>query len=155
MILDFKYKNKTYMVKYISTIMKEKLDIENIKFDYILFVPLHKKRLKQRGFNQSEKIAKLLSEGIGIPTLDCIERIENTRRLYSLSRNERKIELKNVFSVNKMVCNIKDKNVLLVDDILTTGSTVNEISKLLKLNSVNKVFVITLLTRSNDNYVIE
>ena len=72
MILGFKYKNKTYMAKYISNIMKEKLDLENIKFDYITFVPLHKKRMRKRGFNQSEKIAKELGKMIDIPILDCI-----------------------------------------------------------------------------------
>lgn len=154
MILDFKYKNKTYMVKYITIIMKEKLELEEINFDYITFVPLHKKRFKERGFNQSEKIAKLLGKEINIPVLDCIERKENTKKLYNLNRNERKVELTNAFSIKKDIDKIQNKNILLVDDILTTGSTVNEISKLLKLSDVNKVFVITLLTKTNDNYVI-
>ena len=90
MILGFKYKNKTYMAKYISNIMKEKLDLENIKFDYITFVPLHKKRMRKRGFNQSEKIAKELGKMIDIPILDCIYRKSNTNRLYNLNRKENK-----------------------------------------------------------------
>ena len=52
--------------------MKEKFILENIKADYILYVPLHKKRLKKRGFNQSERIASRLSEVFYIPVLDCI-----------------------------------------------------------------------------------
>ena len=52
--------------------MKEKLELENIKFDYILFVPLHKKRLRKRGFNQAEKIAKDLGKLINIPVVDNI-----------------------------------------------------------------------------------
>ena len=153
MILGFKYKNKTYMAKYISNIMKEKLDLENIKFDYITFVPLHKKRMRKRGFNQSEKIAKELGEMIDIPILDCIYRKSNTNRLYNLNRIERKIELKNAFLVKENINYANGKNILLIDDIFTTGSTVNEISKLLKLNNVNKIFVMTLLTKSNDNYI--
>lgn len=153
MILGFKYKNKTYMAKYISYIMKEKLDLENIEFDYITFVPLHKKRMRKRGFNQSEKIAKELGKIIDIPILDCIYRKSNTNRLYNLNRKERKVELKNAFLVKENINYAKGKNILLIDDIFTTGSTVNEISKLLKLNNVNKIFVITLLTKSNDNYV--
>lgn len=153
MILGFKYKNKTYMAKYISNIMKEKLDLENIKFDYITFVPLHKKRMRKRGFNQSEKIAKELGKMIDIPILDCIYRKSNTNRLYNLNRKERKIELKNAFLVKENINYANDKNILLIDDIFTTGSTVNEISKLLKLNNVNKIFVMTLLTKSNDNYI--
>ncbi|MDU4933838.1 MAG: ComF family protein [Peptostreptococcaceae bacterium] len=153
MILGFKYKNKTYMAKYISNIMKEKLDLENIKFDYITFVPLHKKRMRKRGFNQSEKIAKELGKMIDIPILDCIYRKSNTNRLYNLNRKERKIELKNAFLVKENINYANGKNILLIDDIFTTGSTVNEISKLLKLNNVNKIFVMTLLTKSNDNYI--
>ena len=153
MILGFKYKNKTYMAKYISNIMKEKLDLENIKFDYITFVPLHKKRMRKRGFNQSEKNAKELGKMIDIPILDCIYRKSNTNRLYNLNRKERKIELKNAFLVKENINYANGKNILLIDDIFTTGSTVNEISKLLKLNNVNKIFVMTLLTKSNDNYI--
>ncbi|WP_317982878.1 ComF family protein [Romboutsia faecis] len=153
MILGFKYKNKTYMAKYISNIMKEKLDLENIEFDYITFVPLHKKRMRKRGFNQSEKIAKELSKIINIPILDCIYRKSNTNRLYNLNRQERKIELKNAFLVKENINYANGKNILLIDDIFTTGSTVNEISKLLRLNNVNRIFVMTLLTKSNDNYI--
>lgn len=153
MILGFKYRNKTYMAKYIAIIMKEKLDLEVINFDYILFVPLHKTRLKKRGFNQAEKISKELSNIIDIPILNCVYRKENTKRLYKLSRKERKTELKNAFEVNENIKKAKNKNILLIDDIFTTGSTVNEISKILKLNNINKVYVMTLLTKSNDNYV--
>ena len=152
MIFGLKYNNKTYLSKYIAIIMKEKLDIENIKFDYILFVPLHKKRLRQRGFNQAEKIAKYLSKIIDVPVVDNIQRRYNTRRLYKLGKEERVKELKNAFIINSNKIDLKNKNILLVDDIFTTGSTVNEISKLLKINGVNKVFIATFLTRSDTFY---
>ena len=133
--------------------MKEKLDLENIKFDYILFVPLHKKRLRQRGFNQAEKIAMDLSKIVDIPTVDNISRKYNTKRLYKLGKEERINELKNAFMIKNNIIDLKNKNVLLVDDIFTTGSTVNEISKILKINGVNKVFVSTFLTRTDTFYV--
>ena len=135
------------MSKYISQIMIEKLDLENIKFDYILFVPLHKKRMRKRGVNQAEKIAKSLSKLINISVVDNIERIYNTERLYKLNKDEREKELKNVFVLKDSKHELKNKNILLVDDIFTTGATVNEISKLLKLKNVNKVYVMTFLTR--------
>ena len=139
-VFGLKYNNKTYLSKYIAIIMKEKLELENIKFDYILFVPLHKKRLIKRGFNQAEKIAIDLSKIIDIPVVDNIYRKSNTKSLYKLGKQDRIDELKN-------------KNVLLVDDIFTTGATVNEISKVLKINGVNKVFVITFLTGVDAFYV--
>ena len=133
--------------------MKEKLELENIKFDYILFVPLHKKRLKERGFNQAKKIAIDLSNLMDIPTIDNISRRYNTKKLYKLGKEDRINELKNAFIIKDNTINLKNKNVLLVDDIFTTGSTVNEISKVLKLNGVNKVFVATFLTRADTFYV--
>ena len=131
----------------------KKLDLANIKFDYILFVPLHKKRLRQRGFNQAEKIAMDLSKIVDIPTVDNISRKYNTKRLYKLGKEERINELKNAFMIKDNRIDLKNKNVLLVDDIFTTGSTVNEISKILKINGVNKVFVSTFLTRTDTFYV--
>lgn len=152
LILDFKYKSKTYMSNYIADIMKEKLEIENIEFDYILYVPLHKKRLKKRGFNQSKKIAIKLGKLINKQSYDILIRKKYTKPLYNLSKEQRIKMLKNVFEVKNNI-KIKNKNILLLDDIFTTGSTVNEISKILKLEGANKVYVITLLTRSNDAYV--
>lgn len=154
-VFKFKYKNSTYISKYIANIMREKLELESINFDYILFVPLHKKRLRKRGFNQSEKIAKDLSQLINIPVLDKLDRAIHTKKLFELNKIQRYKELKNKFILKGDKEELKNKNILLVDDILTTGSTVNEISKILKLNGVNKVFVITLLTGNNDCYVLE
>ena len=65
----------------------KKLDLENIKFDYILFVPLHKK-IKTKGFNQAEKIAMDLSKIVDIPTVDNISRKYNTKRLYKLGKED-------------------------------------------------------------------
>ena len=133
--------------------MKEKLDLENIKFDYILFVPLHKNRLRERGFNQAEKIANNLSSLIDIPVIDIIGRRHNTEKLYKLGKDDRIKELKNAFIIKDNMIDLKNKNILLIDDIFTTGSTVNEISKVLKISGVNKVFVSTLLTRADTFYI--
>jgi len=152
-VFGLKYNNKTYLSKYIALIMKEKLDLENIKFDYILFVPLHRKRLRKRGFNQAEKISRDLSKIIDKPVIDNIERKNNTKRLYKLRKSERIDELKNAFIIKNNIVDLKNKNILLVDDIFTTGTTVNEISKILKINGVNKVFVTTFLTKADTFYV--
>lgn len=130
-------------------IMIDKLSIENINFDYILYVPLHKKRERKRGFNQSKIIANQLGKELGVEVLDILERSKNTRRLFELDEKERKQELKNVFKISKDIENYTNKNILLIDDIFTTGSTVNEISKLLKLNGINEVYIFTFLTKVN------
>lgn len=144
LVFRLKYNNHTYISKYIAKIMKEKLKIENIKYDYILCVPLHKNRLKKRGFNQAQKIAKYLSELVEKPFLDVIKRDIKTKKLYNLGKSKREEELKNAFSVDY---DFKNKNVLLIDDIFTTGATVNEISKQLRFNNVSKIYVLTLLSK--------
>ena len=119
----------------------------------IIPVPLHRRKQRIRGFNQAEKIAMDLSKIVDIPTVDNISRKYNTKRLYKLGKEERINELKNAFVIKENIIDLKNKNVLLVDDIFTTGSTVNEISKILKINGVNKVFVSTFLTRTDTFYV--
>ena len=65
-----------------------------------------------------------------------------------MNKVDRQQELKNVFTLNKNEYNLNNKKVLIIDDIFTTGATVNEISKILKLNGVRKIFVLCALTGS-------
>lgn len=148
-VFGLKYYNKTFIRDYIVEIMKDKLNTENISYDYILYVPLHKNRERKRGFNQSKVIAKTLGQELDVEVLDIIKRSKNTTRLFGLDDKERKQELKNAFVIDEKILKCKNKNVLVVDDIFTTGSTVNEISKILKLNGVGEIYIITLLTRIN------
>ena len=145
-VFDFKYKSKTYLSKIISQMMKEKLESESIECDCILSVPLHKKRYKERGFNQSEKIARYLSKEMNIPYLNLITRNTYTRKLYNLDYKERRIELRNTFKI-KNIDKVRNKKVLIVDDIFTTGATVNEISKLLKKENISNIYVVTFLSK--------
>ncbi len=147
-IFKLKYKDKTYMSRYIAEIMKEKIELENIKCDYLLSVPLHKSRIKERGFNQSQKISKYLSELTKIPYIEVVERVYNTKKLYKLKRDDRSKELKNAFIINNKDI-LKNKDIIIIDDIFTTGLTLNEISKLLKINEVNKITTLTFLAKSN------
>ena len=92
---------------------------------------------------------------LDIPVLDCISRVKNTKKLYKLNKEGREKELKNGFKVKENITLIKNKNVILIDDIFTTGSTANEISKVLKINAVNSICIFTLLTTCVDVYVKE
>ncbi|MFH1947115.1 MAG: ComF family protein [Candidatus Magasanikbacteria bacterium] len=106
----------------------------------IVPVPLHKKRLAERGFNQAELIANILGRKINKPVRNFIQRTKNTPHQARLSRQER---LKNVVGAfapeqNLLSC------VLLVDDIYTTGSTIQECARGLKKQGVEKVYAFTL-----------
>ena len=96
-VFGLKYHKKTFMKSHMVEIMIDKLSIENINFDYILYVPLHKKRERKRGFNQSKIIANQLGKELGVEVLDILERSKNTRRLFELDEKERKQELINLY----------------------------------------------------------
>lgn len=150
LVLSLKYYGNTYMSRYIAHVMRDKLDFEQLSADYIIPVPLHKKRMRIRGFNQAEKIASYLSECTNIPIIDCVKRNRNTKRLYALNKFQREKELKNAFEVKEDSEEIIGKRIILVDDIFTTGTTVNEISKKLKIYGVDEIIVLTFLTRNID-----
>ena len=150
LVLSLKYYGNTYMSRYIAKVMRDKLEFEQLSADYIIPVPLHKKRMRIRGFNQAEKIASYLSECTNIPIIDCVKRNRNTKRLYALNKFQREKELKNAFEVKAGSEEIKGKRVILIDDIFTTGTTVNEISKKLKIYGVDEIIVLTFLTRNID-----
>lgn len=151
MVFGLKYGKKTYMARHIAGIMG---DVLNEKYpeileemDYLLFVPLNKKRQRKRGFNQTEKIASYLEKYIGVKSLDALKRNKNTKRLYKLKPKERQKEVLNAFEVKEEYeALLEGANILLLDDIFTTGSTINEISKTLRLNGVEKIVSITFLT---------
>ena len=150
LVLSLKYYGNTYMSRYIAQVMRDKLEFEQLSADYIIPVPLHKKRMRIRGVNQAEKIASYLSEYKNIPIIDCVKRKRNTKRLYVLNKFQREKELKNAFEVKDGSEEIVGKKIILVDDIFTTGTTVNEISKKLKIYGVDEIIVLTFLTRNID-----
>ena len=112
--------------------------------DFIHPVPLHVKRLRQRGFNQALVLARSLfpreKEKI---RFNILARKMDTPSQAGLSGKERRKNLKNAFVVKK-ASEITGKNVLLVDDVFTTGSTANECAKALKAAGCRKVEVLTM-----------
>ncbi|MFQ6618686.1 MAG: ComF family protein [Fidelibacterota bacterium] len=112
------------------------------EWNYIVPVPLHRDRYRERGFNQSELISMGVSEVLGIPVLkDVLVRIRNTKSQTKLNVEERVSNVENAFKVVKRD-KIVESNIILVDDIYTTGSTMNSCSKALRLSGVNKILVL-------------
>lgn len=106
-------------------------------------IPLHKTQMRQRGFNQSAKLAHALGEALGLPVYEhMIEKTRKTRSQKKLDERERRRNLFGVFSPGKDFCPLP--SVLLVDDVYTTGSTVDEAAKCLKKAGVGKIYVLTL-----------
>ncbi|MGB9755808.1 MAG: ComF family protein [Desulfurella sp.] len=118
---------------YLSVIKKFKEFIDFSIFDgteALVAVPMYKKDLQIRGYNQSVIIAKILSKISKVPVAyDLIEKVKQTKPQVGLKRQERLNNLKNVFVLNKKAKTLK--KVLIVDDVVTTSSTINECAKLL------------------------
>ncbi|HHZ02471.1 MAG TPA: ComF family protein [Tissierellia bacterium] len=146
-IYNFKYYNKPYFYKLFGKCLIDYMKENNYTdFDYIVSVPLHPSKLRIRGYNQAELLGRYLSEKLSIPYKDVLKRTKKTPKQSQQSKSSRRKNLKNAFSVKKLPRNenIKNSRVLLIDDVYTTGSTVDECSKTLLNFGVAKVYVITI-----------
>ncbi len=108
------------------------------KEDFLIVpVPLSKKKLKERGFNQSLILARYISDALGIPMdYTSLRKVKETESQTYLSANQRKKNIKDAFQV---MGNLRKRNILLIDDVATTGSTLNECAKALKKAGAEKV----------------
>lgn len=151
LIYQFKYKPYLSSLKnFIGDLLYESL-IQNEEFNKILNpplifvpIPLSSKKNRRRGYNQAEILAKGLSKKFGFPVLNCLVRIKETRSQVGLDKEERKENMKGAFDINikNQKLNLKNKNVILVDDVLTTGATMSEACYVLKKAGAGKVWAI-------------
>lgn len=149
LIYKLKYEGKTGLAGVIAGLMQERLRNEGLLIDAVVPVPIHRNKLAARGFNQSLIIAGELGGRLGKPVLDCLERTRETKEQYNLDKTQRHLNIVDAFSIKLLYNNDKYKRILLVDDIYTTGSTVNECSKVLKGFGAADIYVITAATGSN------
>ena len=143
-IYAFKYKNRrVYGEVYGREMAKTFRKIIRLwEIDVIVPVPLHRKKQKKRGYNQAEILAKEIGFRVGIPVdTTLVKRKKNTVPQKEFTRKERKKNLKNAFEVTGKV---EGKRVLIIDDIYTTGSTIDSISILLKKAGAEKTYFLTI-----------
>ncbi len=140
----FKYWGETGLADYWSKQLLPIIQSNDQKWDFMIPVPLHPRRQKMRGYNQSELIAKSLSESSGIPLLKKgLKRSLHTTAQARKDRQERMNGLTGAFSVSNPL-EISDKSILLVDDVVTTGSTVNECAFTLRQNGAKRVDIVSI-----------
>ena len=131
---EFKYGRHIHLRHLVARWLHAALDDERLcgrRFDIIVPVPLHPARQRERGFNQASLLAELLSAHTAIPLKPLLERTRYTTTQTALDRSERMENLHNAFRLRKNA-NVRGLRVLLVDDVLTTGSTLNECARILK-----------------------
>lgn len=145
-ILGYKHGDQTYALPtFLPWLERAGADLFD-GVDYIMPVPLHPFRLLRRRFNQSGLMAQILGKERRLDCLvDGLKRIRATPVQGFLERSERKKNVKNAFRVSdKYTQSLKGKNILLIDDVLTTGATISECTKELKRHGVNEVRILTL-----------
>ena len=145
-ILKYKFQEKSYLYKSIVYfLLKNKKMFKIIKsYDTIIPVPISRKRKKERGYNQSYLLAKEIANNTGIILKNnCIFKTKNIIEQSKLNKEERRKNIQGVYKL-KNGEKLENKKILLLDDIYTTGSTVNECLKILKQARPTKMDVLTI-----------
>lgn len=144
-VFRFKYQGRQEYADFFAESMGRYLSREITGFgaEALIPVPLHKERLKKRGYNQAALLSEKLGKIMGIRVeKDLVKRVRATAPQKTLTREERRKNLKKAFKLSGN--GVKLTKVIIVDDIYTTGSTVDEISYLLRAAGVRSVYVATV-----------
>jgi competence protein ComFC len=147
LIHELKYKNKDYLAPLFGRLMSEFVKEYNLPIgllDFIVPVPLHKTRLREREFNQAELLSNSLAEEFKkIVLTDALIRHRHTKTQTDLKTEERFLNVRGCFSVKRPEV-VRGRRLLLVDDVMTTAATCSEAARVLKEAGANLVFVLTL-----------
>jgi competence protein ComFC len=144
-ILQLKYHRQLHLRHLIGEWLVAAMDdsrLSSREFDCVIPVPLHPARLRERGFNQADILARILSAKVNLPVVSALERTRYTTTQTALDRSERMENLRGAFRLRKKM-NVRNSRVLLVDDILTTGSTLSECANVLRRGRVRSVHAVT------------
>ena len=146
LILQYKFNDKAYLYKtFCEIIVKDKKAFDFIKsYDIIIPVPIHKKRMRERGYNQSELISKELASmcDLAIYT-NVLTKVKNNKPQSTLDQKEREENTKNVYKLINSE-KIYNKKVLIFDDVFTTGATISACIREIEKASPSKIGVLTL-----------
>ena len=146
LLWKLKFDNNLEVVPALKKILDDISDREETAqllngIDFAVIVPLHRERLDERGFNQTEKIFEEFLTKKNLPLKNLLIRTQATPKLYKLGKSEREKILSGVFAAAENI-NLCGKNILIVDDIFTTGTTCKECAKVLKSLGAEKISVL-------------
>ncbi len=145
-IHEMKYGGKPAIALFFGEMLKEFFEPKR-KYDYITYVPMTKKSFNQRGYNQTTIVAKMIGDKFNIELYDNIVKVKKTKNQHGLKMNERAKNIKGSF---RATTRLDKKSVLVIDDVLTTGSTMNEMAVALKKKGAEYVDFLTIsATRLN------
>lgn len=139
----YKFNGRSYLYRYLSSFMVDKIIAEDVEVDLMTAVPVSKERFRERGYNQAELLAKEIAKRMNIPYSNQIFKKEGHSVQVGKNWAERKKNVENTFFVKNKDA-FSGKTVLVVDDIITTGSTMNSVAKTLSEAGAKRVFGLTL-----------
>lgn len=146
-VSSLKFRDQTFLAQKFAKLLFDKSKNEIADCDFIIAVPLHVKRLKKRRFNQSVLLAKNLQKLAPQKEFYCdfLIRTKATKPQMELKKKDRESNLKNVFAVNEKYREmVRGKKIILLDDVFTTGATLENCAKVLKKHGAKKVVVLTI-----------
>lgn len=143
----FKYNKKMGILRLVREILNsyfDHADFPSFRLDLVIPIPLHRKKMRERGFNQAELIANTVARRFQIRLIKGnLQRVKATASQTALSKKARRKNVKESFKV-KNKHQFYAKRILLVDDVYTTGATIKEAAKVLKKAGAKKIYALTL-----------
>ena len=153
---NIKYNNQKYLVESVVKYLLHSFATWNVFPDIVTNVPMFPKKEKERGYNQSTLMAKMFCEKSNLNFVELCSKIKDTTSQTSLNIKERFQNIENSFALkpeNKKL--IKNKTILIIDDVITTGATTNELSKVLLMNGASCCYVLTFAHTSLEQVTLE
>ena len=142
LILQFKYKKDFTAGEILTQLIEHKINGVSSDF-YLTYIPLSKKNFKKRGFNQSQFIAEELGFRNNLEVINTLIKVKETKEQKRLNKKERQKNIEGSFKlVNENL--VKSRNFILIDDVVTTGATLNEAERILKSGGANEIIKLTL-----------
>ena len=143
LILNLKYHKSFIAGKVLADLLCQIIIEKKLSIDCICYVPISKDSLKKRGFNQCSVLAKNISSILDIPVIDCLVKVKETKEQKLLGKEERMKNTLDAFEIKNKEKLFK-KNILLIDDVYTTGATINECKKNIEKCNINKIYLLTI-----------
>ena len=143
LILNLKYHKSFIAGKVLADLLCQIIIEKKLSIDCIRYVPISKDSLKKRGFNQCSVLAKNISSILDIPVIDCLVKVKETKEQKLLGKEERMKNILDAFEIKNKEKLFK-KNILLIDDVYTTGATINECKKNIEKCNINKIYLLTI-----------
>lgn len=141
LIIYFKFKGKLSYGEIISEIMTEKILDKNLRDQVITYVPMHWKKEGERGYNQSKILAEKIARNLDLSCQDVFEKVIDTKFQVGLKKFDREENLRGAFHVKNYA-----EEIIIVDDVITTGATISELTKIAKKAGIKKVTALIAAT---------